>query len=365
MTREGFFETLKSLLVVVPVTLLIWLLAESESLRVEKTRVEVVFGAADKSTRAIRVAPGQDFRNEATIQLEGPNAKVDALMGKLRGAIRLEPGMPGVPLEAGVHSVDLLTALANHPLVRESRVSVTDAEPNSVNVIVDSLVTKDARVRLELPADATLEGAAEINPPVVRVRLPESSVKALESWGTGPGGSGGEPEVVARLDRVAMAGLAEGRRAVINAVPVELPAALKDLEGVLVTPGQVSVSFTPRGRTATWAATGVPVHVRIAPTELDRWSIDIAPEDRVLASVAVSGPADQVELLKGAAGASRLVAYVTLGFEELERAGAMNAGAGGTVEKEIVFSEVPSGLRFESRQRTVRVLVKKREARAN
>jgi len=367
MTREGLIETIKSLLVVIPVTILIWLLAESESLRVEKTRIELVFGSADKSNRTIRVAPGQEFHNEATVQLEGPNARVDGLVNKLRGAIRLEPGMPGVPLEPGSQPVDLLVALANHPLVRESRVSVTDVEPGSVNVVVDTLVTRDARVRLELPPDATLEGAAEINPPVVKVRLPESAVKQLESWGGGPGGSGGEPEVVARLDRAAMVGLAEGRRAVINAVPIEFPAGLKGLEGVLATPSQVSVSFTPRGRTASWVAASVPVHVRIAPTELDRWSIEIAPEDRVLTNVTVSGPADQVEQMRlaSASGSSRLVAFVTLGFEELEKAGAMNGGAGATLEKEPLFTDTPCALKFESRQRTVRVIVRRREARGN
>jgi hypothetical protein len=361
MNRAGVLDILKSLVVVVPVTLLIWLLAESESLRIEKMRVEIVLAAADQSNRTIRVAPGQDFRNEATLQIEGPNARVDALVAKLRGPIRLEPGMPGVPLETGLQSIDLQTAISNHPLLRESRVSITDVEPASVPVQIDTVTTKEARVRLELPPEMSLEGAAEVSPPIVKVRLPESSVKLLESWGTGAGGSGGEPEVVARLDRASLAGLAEGRRAVINAVPIELPPGLKDLDSVAVAPGQVSVSLTPRGRTDRWVATNVPVHVRLSPAELGRWSIEVAPEDRVLQEVAISGPGEMVDGYKK--GATRLVAFVALGFEDLERAAAMNQGAGGTIEKEPAFTETPCPLRFEPRQKTIRVTIRKRDAR--
>lgn len=361
MKLDGLISGLKTLGVVVPVTVLVWLLAESESLRTEKVRVEVQIAAAPESSRVIRVAPGHEFAGAATVTVNGPTARVDALLGKLRGAIRLEPGMPGVPVDPGSSSIDLQSALAAYPVVRDSRVTIMEVEPATVLVQVDPIVTREARVRVELPSDLGLEGAVEVTPTTVKVRVPESMARLLETYGPGPGGSGGEPEVVARVDRAAVANLPEARRAVINPVAIELPSQLRGMEGVRVTPASVSLSLTPRGRTGSWTVASVPVHVRLAATELSRWSIELAPESRALTDVTISGPAELVEQAKSAS-TGRLVAYVALSFEELERAAsAAGAGQAGVVEKEAVLSEVPTALKFDARQKMVKVLVRRRE----
>lgn len=384
MTREGVMGFLRTMGVVLPVTLLIWLLAESESTRQEKVRVELSVAAGPESARAIRVVPGQDFAGVATVQIEGANAKVDALIGRIRAPLRLEPGAPGVPLDPGTHAIDLQQALSQSPLLRESGVVVMAVEPATVLVQIDPVAQVEAKVRVELPSGAGMEGAIEVTPATVTLRVPEPAVRQLER--------DGQLEVVARIPPAALVGLPEGRRSMINAVPIELPPAVRDLPGVRLMPAQVSVGLTPRARVISLVIASVPVHVRIAASELDRWEIELSPESRTLTNVTVTGPSELMETLRGtaasqggsqgpagpsaspapAAGAAqsgaaaptappRLIAYVPLSFDELERAVATGGPDGtGVIEKEPVFTDVPTPIRFESPTRSVRVLVRRR-----
>src|SRR5262249_48101907 len=105
------FSSIKSFILICLVTLLIWLLAESESLRVEKVQVRVQFFAGPDSGRLVRVEPGQDFAGTVTLRLEGSTARVDALVNDLKKEVRLEPGTEGVPAEPGRHTVQLQSAL--------------------------------------------------------------------------------------------------------------------------------------------------------------------------------------------------------------------------------------------------------------
>ena len=65
--------------------------------------------------RLVRVEPGQDFTGTVTVTIEGPTAAVDALASRVRTSIDLEPGMPGIPSEAGRHTVNLADALTSLP----------------------------------------------------------------------------------------------------------------------------------------------------------------------------------------------------------------------------------------------------------
>lgn len=250
--RETLWPVTKTLGVVVPVTLLIWIIAESESMRTQKHRVEVVLSSSPQSERAIRLGAGaSEFTGSATMTIQGPTARVDAVLAQLRGPIVLEPGAPGVPLDPGPALVDLRTALGAIGAVQQGRVAITEVEPAIVPVVIEAIVERQARVRVERPTmwqgaawagTAWDEMAVEASPSRVTVRLSESQAKLLDD-------GSGEALVVARVPSSAMEGLVEGRSAVISAVPIELPPSLRDAQGrgqLRVAPTQVTVTLTPR-----------------------------------------------------------------------------------------------------------------------
>lgn len=336
---------LKTFGIIAVVTILVWLLAESESLRTDKVQVHVGFHSPVDSGRLVRVDPGQDYNGTVSLRLEGPTSRVDALAAALnKKDISLEPGAEGVPAEPGRHTVSLLTALRAYPSIRDSGVSVVDADPATAAISVDNLVIRDAKVRVDLPDGQLLESAPESSPAVVHVRLPEAAVRSLPPDFTVP----------VTLDPDALKNLPEGRRSSIT-LPVELPEPLRSIDGAKSLTPTVSVSLTLRARTDSVTLPAVPVHLRIAPTEIGLWDIQIPETSRQLTDVTITGPSDRIADIKS--GISKPIAFVPVSFEELEKA----AASGQPLEKEPIFTDLPTALRFEVKQKTVRLTVKRRE----
>jgi hypothetical protein len=349
MTPPNLREMLtqaRSLLLIALVSVLIWLLAEAESLRTEQFRVELSFKATPETGRYIKA--DSEVPAAFNIRLQGSTARVDTLASQLRKTITLEPGMTGIPVDPGKHAINLLTVLRDLPIVRESGVSIADVEPAIVSVAVDNLITRDAKVRVVLPAGALVDGTPEPTQPTARVRYPEAAGKDLPQ----------ELTVDAPIDPQALTGLPEGRRVTISNIRVELPESLRGAEGARVNPPTINAQITLRSRNSSFTIPSVPVHVRLAPTETGIWDITMPAESRLLTDVQVSGPSDYIDQIRSEK--VKPIAYIPLSFEELERA----AASGEPIEKPPVFIELPSQLKFETRQRTVKLTVKRREPSA-
>jgi hypothetical protein len=345
-SKPTILSRITTCLIVAVVTLLIWLLAESESLRTDRRQAKLTFLADAESSRLIRVEPNQEFNGTVMVEFEGSTAAVDSVIDALRKELRLEPGSEGVPGAPGSYTIQLQTALSALPAFRNPHVTVSRVEPPTLNVVVDNLITREASVRVELPESQTLDGAPEVTPTTVKVRFPESLAKSVPP----------DFQVTARLDAARIQNLPEGRRTTLQAIPLETPEALRSSDSVRMTPPQVNIALTLRSRTASYTVPTVPVHLRIAATELSIWDIQLAPESRLLTDVNVSGPADTIDLIR--TDKLKLIAYVPLGFDELEKA----AASGEPIDKEPVFCDLPTTLKFDYKQKSVRLTVKRRES---
>lgn len=342
-TREGAWARAKSFGLVALITLLIWLLAESESLRTEKVRVEVQFRADPASGRLVSVPLSQDFSGSVTLRLSGPNARVDSLAAALRRVVWLEPGMEGVPGSSGEHSVNLETALKSLPLIRDSAVTVREVEPSTALIFVDELVTRDMPVRVVVPEGQVLDGSAEAAPATVRVTMPRSAEREL----------GPDAAAIARLDAKALTGLPEGRRGTLSGITLELPEPVWAMEGVAINPPQVAVTLRLRSRVDAYTIPTVPVQLRLPIDAAGKY--DLASETKELVDISVVGPIDLIAQIKS--GRLTPVATVPLTAAELEGA----ATSGQVLTKEPVFSDFPTPLSFDTKQKVVRILVRKRE----
>lgn len=327
------FARVRTILIVTIVTLFIWLFAEGEGLRTQRLRVDVALDAGG-ATRVLRVLPGQAWTGGVEARVEGSTAALDALLAGTAGAagaITLTAGreLPGTP---GTHSVDILAALRSSETLRQSGVTLLDVDPPSVELVIDPLVTRTVPVRIVAP-DAELAGPPEPEPASVEIEFPESFASIFE----------GQPvAVTARLTPAQLEALEPGQPALVPGVRLEPPRALVGETGVSIGPERVDVSLTLRSRTDAELLASVPVFVRLPAAEAERWLVEV-DEPQFLRDVRVSGPREEIERVRS--GDLRVVAELTLTFDELER---------GITEKQADFGSLPTSLRFETADQTVR-----------
>jgi hypothetical protein len=342
---------IQAYIVVTVMTLLIWILAESESVTTQSLRVDVVLAADGDGRRILQLEPNQPFAGSVVLGLQGATARIDQLTRELRSAIRLVPPMPGLPADPGTHRVDLRAVLRAVPAIRDSGVTITEVDPAFVTVSIDDVVTREARVVPRAP-EGSIVGAATAAPGTVTLRLPSRLAAALPPV----------IELPAPVDRETISSLPEGKYATIPNVGVAIPESLARGPGsefVQVDPPRVSVALTPRSRVATAVLTRpVPVQLLLPPTELARWDITLAESDRLIYDVTVTGPDELVEQVRSERLA--VVAVVALTYQELEQA----ARAGEPLVKEVAFSLLPGQLRFEAKDKSVTLTVRPRSPEA-
>ncbi len=341
-SSRAIFTTVRSTLVISLITLIIWLLAESESLRTEKLRIEVTF-RGDPDVRLVKLSPTQDFNGNITLKLEGSNARVDALAAALRKGVQLKPGDDGVTIQAGEQSINLESAIRSLPVVRNSGVSVTEVEPSTAIIIVDNMNSQMIPVRVIIPEGRLIEGGAEVSPSTVQFTYPVSMAKDFPI----------DLAALARLEPAALASLPEGRQGTIHNITLELPAEVWPLDAIKLSPSQVSVSVQLRSRVDVYSIASVPVQLRLPVDATGKYDLDTDISE--LKDVSVVGPIDLIEQIK--AGKLNPIATISLTTQELERA----TITGQVLAKEPLFSDIPTPLPFDAKQKVIRVLVRKRD----
>ncbi|MBL8876828.1 MAG: hypothetical protein JNM86_13615 [Phycisphaerae bacterium] len=330
-------DRIKTISLVSIITLLVWVFAEAESLQRRDVRFTLQFASDVPAERAIQV--DDSFRGSITVGFSGSaSAFVPAEELARTSPLTLPIGSPGIPATPGEYVVSLRDALRADPELRKLGLTVDRVEPATVRVHVEAIEVRTARVVVSV-GDSELEGVPEVSPATVKVFLPADAA----------GAAGSSLEVFGALRPEDLARLIPGRRETVPQVRLELPAALKNKRSARIEPATAQVTLAVRKRTSSLELTGVPIQVRMAPGELSRWDVTIPEQDRFIPKLTVSGPAELIDQVKR--GEIKIAGTVNLSFEDLEK---------GITQKEVVFSELPSLLKFESDTKLVRVGIKKR-----
>lgn len=343
--------SIKLVVLVSVVTALIWAFAEAESLRTVEVSADLLFEPETSQDRRVvdivdpnsppeaPVALPAPASARVSVQLEGSAEAVDVVARRLRrGALRVRPGVAGLPSESGLYTVRFRDLLAGHPELQTQGVSIRKTEPDSVRVWVDELQTRELRVNVRTPEG--VEGLAEARPGVVRVSAPARAMRRLAA----------DAAATAIIDQRAIESLVPGRREAVPNVRVTPPAELAGGGRLVIEPPTVEVLLTASARQSSTKLVSVPVHIRIAPSEMAKFDVQVADSDRALIDVTVSGPVDLIRQIEDKT--LPVVAVVPLSFEELERQ---------IASKEAVFSFMPTSLKFEAANRVVRLTITRRE----
>ncbi len=339
---------IKTILVVTVVSAIVWIFAEAETLRSIESAVEVTFQAEPASNLVIGIvdpaptAPGSDRAITLRVTIEGPSASLDAAQRVLQRPMKITPGTGPLPTRAGEWAVSTRDLLRAVPQIRELGVTIKAVQPDTLHIAIDELASREVTVSVQTPDDRT-DGAPEVSPRTVVLRYPKSAADRVSNATTAS----------VRVDDATWQRLVPGKRESIPGLRVELPEALRGLRGVRAEPATVDVAVTVRSRTANIVIPRVPVQLRIPPTELSKFDIQIPEQDRSIIDVSVSGPSELIRQIDEKALV--LVAMVPLSFEELER-----AADKGPITKEAVFTVLPTPLKIEAANRTVHLTIKRR-----
>ena len=332
---EKLIEMVKQLAWVVPLTLLIWVYAEREQITREQNETipfELVTGDND---RLVTLKPPQD--SNVVVELEGPRARVQDVLHRLRGGefpqgLRIEVDRT---LEANRdHQLPTIALIANHPLFRSSGITVTRTQPDVINVTVDQIVTRDARV---VPAPGTpnlLEGT-KFDPPAVKVRGP---FNVLQPEGDATGGGTPAPLVAhAHIPADLLAG--PGTRDADD-LEVSLPPPLNKDARVTIKPEKVGATLEVRASDEKWVMPAMTISLGLPKTIADKFTVDY---NTSLANVELIGPKDVIDQMRSE-GAPKPYALLKINIEDAQ------AGAGReTLRRTLRFMDLPRGVRVSEK----------------
>lgn len=303
--RSSWWSKLQMYTIVTVITALIWLYAESENVKpYDPMPIGVQFVAPPGQNLVVDPASPQ----QVTIQVRCATSQYAALERLIRqGPVPLPVEEdPGRPLQVLV----LRDRLAASP-IGGLGVHIEGVRPETVEVYVEA--SRDVQMPVSpdalVPPDVQLAVPPMIDPPAATVRMPVSVAREV-----------GDLRLEASLDPATLNGLAENVPHDVN-VPLRLPQALRDRlrtpGAATITPSQVRATIAIRKKTDTLKLTSVPILLLGPWSELNRVSIAVESDQRVVSEeVRLTGPADVIDRIRK--GEIKVWAELQLTADELE-----------------------------------------------
>ncbi|HEV2294358.1 MAG TPA: hypothetical protein VGR35_10910 [Tepidisphaeraceae bacterium] len=287
--REKMIEMLKQLLWVVPLTLLIWVYAEREQVTKEQNETipfELVSADPD---RLVTLKPPQD--SNLVVELEGPRARVQSVLQRLRGGafpqglrIQVDPALN--PNQD--HQLPTISLIANHELFRHNGITVTRTQPDTIDVRVDQIVEREARVE-PAPGTANVLESTTFEPATVKVRGP---LNVLEPASEGGGGNPRPLVVYAHIPETLLA--SPGSRDA-EGLELSLPPPLARDARISIIPSKVDATLQVRAADEVWEMQAMTVTLDQPKTVAEKYTVEYPTS---LPGVRLIGPKDVIEEMK-------------------------------------------------------------------
>ncbi|MEM6552353.1 MAG: hypothetical protein AAF750_09535 [Planctomycetota bacterium] len=301
------FEAVQTFIVVSIISVLVWVYAENENVKVyPKESVLVRFVPPPREN--LSIAPAE---RQVLITIRGNTAQAQQFRELVKSqpielTVSPNPTASDDPADAR-HTVLLAQRLAETELARLG-VNLLEIDPPSLELDIHRLV--DVRVPIRIVA-ADLQTAPD-QPPVaepseVRLTVPAYLADAASTLAAS-----------ARLDKTPVDTTASGvsQRAVVT---VEVPPTLRSPLTTLHDKS-VEVTFTIEKLTDTLTIPQRSVRIAYAPDLLTDRSPQLAPEDRTVTNITLAGPKDAIDALGSPEAVNQITAVALLTSDHLNAA---------------------------------------------
>jgi hypothetical protein len=338
---KGIFRAVRTGVLVTIIAVLLWLMAESQMVQSRTIEVQIVLVSASASTEeggtVVRASPDVIWERTAELTLQGATSELDRVVRLLGGKMELRLGQE-IPSTPGRHDLDLRSIWRQNPEIESSGVSVAGVVPEMARVEVDELVKVALPVRVELPIGVQVQGTPQSEPEQVELIGPASTIEQLQS-------SGATARAIVQAELLDQ--LQPGRAETVRGVPIEVTGLDSGAWETRLLPRRVDVRVLLRSQTESLELGPMPVQVLIAPDEIGRYLIEIAPADRDVVGVSVIGPANAIEQIRS--GSVVPTAYLSLTLDQLESR---------VSSAQIRVSGLPPGVRMSGADRTVQLAIR-------
>ncbi|MCA9303633.1 MAG: hypothetical protein KC996_05895 [Phycisphaerales bacterium] len=341
MSSKGFhlFGAARTVVLVTIIAVLLWLMAESQMVQSRTIEVQIVLvsPAAAEGGAVVRASPDAVWERTAELTLQGATSELDRVVRTLGGKIELQLGRE-VPTTPGRHNLDLRSIWRQQPVIEGSGVTVAGVVPEEVRVEVDELVKIQMPILVELPAGVQVQGTPQSEPVQVELVAPSTTINQLQS-------SGAVARAVVASEQIEQ--LFPGRTETVRGVEVGVDGLAAGAWETRLSPSRVNVRVLLRSLTETLELGPMPVQVLVAPDEVGRYVIEIAPADRDVVGVSVVGPGEAIEQIRS--GSVVPTAYLALSLDQLESR---------VTSAAIRVSGLPPGVRVSGAERTVQLTIR-------
>lgn len=342
---RGFLARLRTVLVVTLLAAMVWLLAESRMVRSRSIEAQISIASVEPAggiELVVRQSPDSILVRTATLEVEGSTSGIDRFTRLLQNRIELRVGREIEP-RPGKYTLDLREVLRDFSELGVHGVTVKSVSPQTINIEVDDLETRELPLQVRLPDDVQTDGPPRAEPASVRLTAPGNLLAQLEA-------------------EFATVTLSPGQIAMLTPGRLEtIPGGVVGIEGVessqwstTIEPAQVDVLVTLKTVTLRLELGRLPVQVLLAPAEIGSWRVEIDETDRDLVGVMVEGPVEGIEALRN--GTAQPKAFVSLSFEDLER---------GVNAKPAQIMNLPPGCRVVSSERVVGLAITREPGRSD
>jgi hypothetical protein len=316
-TRENLMSNLKTLLTVIPLTILVWVYAEQQELVTEpNVPLRINLHSTDPAHRMVTLLTPADGVVQVTLQ--GSQIGIDKVKALLQQTLVNQP----LDLEIGNaippgsrQTLPTLSQITSNPIFFRQGVTVTAAAPETLTLRVDAL--SDREVPVQAPPDVPGLEKAVFQPASVIMRGPTNLLDELAR----------RNQLFAVADLSGLAALAQPGE------HKKVPVTLKPQDNVTLMPTSVTADLTVGQADQSVEVSPVPVMVQAPKWLMDNYKFDyreVLPQP-----VTLVGPPAQIALVN--THAPKLIAVI-----ELE-----NDDAGKTEQKPVIFLNqgLPDGVR--------------------
>ena len=288
-TFSDFWRVARRLLVVLPLTLVIWFLAEQGSqIRADGIDVQVRV-LPPRGVHVDMVDPPARF----TLAVRGPSKEIDALRAAtaerpLRADWELPDAYARVSGTQTLEETQLRALLESLPDLQQHGVFVDDVTPGQFSFVVDEEVERTIPVRIN--AGSLRVATERVEPAEVEVWLRRADLDRLDATQMRI-----EAMVEERLE-------GEPRNRLISISDATLGTRITDGElevnALRVEPASVSMSLRIVAETRQVRLDGIRVQLAMSPQDLQRYDIDIVDANEWLLSLELEGDASIVDRLR-------------------------------------------------------------------
>ncbi|MBN2446742.1 MAG: diadenylate cyclase [Phycisphaerae bacterium] len=221
---SGAWFTIRRFLVVVPLTLIIWYLADQATqVAVDNIQFQLIPQLPRDRLVMLDDPPSGQF----TVSMRGSNHAIDVLRGEAVGDIIMANWQTDQFLQIGQHTLPAREVLEQLPLVRTLGLTVENVQPDSLSIRVDRPETRTVPVHVD--SGSVLTAEHQIDPPEVALTLPQAVWQEL----------GSDEALVIAPVASQVTGIEPGQRPRLTGVVLQPPRA--DLRAVSIDPPTVNI----------------------------------------------------------------------------------------------------------------------------